>query len=109
MSVTPETGALNVTVNDEPLHVAINEEPLVVTIASTGLQGPAAPIVKNSHVHSQTSESDTWVIVHDLNWYPNVTVIDSAGTTIEGDIEYVSENAVTLRFSQGLIGTAYLS
>lgn len=97
---------LNVTVTDVPANVTVTEEPLRVTISSSGLQGPAVPV---SYVHAQPIPSDTWAIQHDLGWHPNVTVIDSAGTTVEGDIEYVSENTVTLRFSSGFSGTAYLS
>lgn len=63
----------------------------------------------SSYVHSQAIPSDNWVINHNLNIFPNIAVIDSAGTYIEGGIEYVNQNRVILTFVGGFSGTAYLS
>lgn len=62
-----------------------------------------------SYVHTQSVTSTSWVVNHNLNFYPNVTVVDSAGTIYEGEITYTSSNQLTLTFSTGLSGTAYLS
>ena len=62
-----------------------------------------------SYVHNQGVVSDTWVVNHNLNFYPNVTVIDSSGAVYEGEITYNSVNQLTLTFSVGFSGTAYLS
>ena len=64
---------------------------------------------KESYVHDQLSSSALWQIFHNLNKYPNITIIDSAGTVVIGEIEYVSKNALTLRFSAEFSGKAYLS
>lgn len=62
-----------------------------------------------SYVHSQGVTSTSWVVNHNLNFYPNVTVVDSSGTIYEGEITYTSPNQLTLTFSTGFSGTAYLS
>ena len=59
--------------------------------------------------HVQGSSSTTWNITHNLNFFPNVTVVDSAGTVLEGEIEYISANSIRLTFSAAFSGNAYLS
>lgn len=59
--------------------------------------------------HHQNISSDTWVINHNLNFHPNVTVVDSAGTLVEGEIHYDDRNTITLTFASAFGGNAYLS
>jgi len=59
--------------------------------------------------HPQPVPSDVWVINHHLNFNPNVTVVDSAGTNVEGELQYNDLNTVTLRFNAAFAGDAYLS
>ncbi len=49
------------------------------------------------------------VIVHNLNFKPNVTVKNSAGDVLETGIDYNSNNQITLKMAQPFSGTAYLS
>lgn len=63
----------------------------------------------NSYVHTQGIASTSWVIPHNLNFYPNVTVVNSTGHTLVGDITYTSTTSLTLTFSAAITGTAYLS
>ncbi len=60
-------------------------------------------------VFEQQVPSDTWVITHNLAFQPNVTVVDSGGTTVEGSISYDTVNQITLTFSAAFSGFAYLS
>lgn len=62
-----------------------------------------------NYLHSQTVASDTWVIVHNLNKYPAVSVIDSAGNEVVGEVIYNDANQVTLKFKGGFKGTATLN
>lgn len=57
----------------------------------------------------QTTATNTWVIVHNLGKYPSVTVIDSAGTEVVGDISYDSLNQITITFSGAFKGSATLN
>jgi hypothetical protein len=59
--------------------------------------------------HTQGTASATWAIVHNLGWYPNVTVQDSSGSIVEGEINYTSSNTLTVSFTGAFRGNAYLS
>jgi hypothetical protein len=60
-------------------------------------------------VFVQATPATTWSIDHGLTFIPNVTVVDSAGDEVIGDIEYVSSTTVVCRFAAAFSGTAYLS
>ena len=62
-----------------------------------------------SYTHTQASVSSTWTITHNLNFRPNVTVFDSANTMVEGSITHISNTQLSVTFSAGISGTAYLS
>jgi hypothetical protein len=73
----------------------------------TGPQGPPGQSI--TYTHMQITPSDTWVITHNLNKYPSVTIVDSAGSVFIGDIKYISENEIQLEFSSAFAGKAYLN
>jgi len=62
-----------------------------------------------SYIHNQTTPSTTWTISHGLGFVPNITVVDSAGTVVEGSYNYPSASVVVLSFSGAFSGKAYLS
>lgn len=72
------------------------------------LLGSGLQISDVAYAHYQTSSSTVWVIEHDLQFTPNIIVVDLEGKVIEGDYEY-SGNTVTAMFSQAITGAAYLS
>lgn len=77
-----------------------------------GPQGPAGPGVALedlSYVHVQTTPESTWLITHNLGYYPNVTVVDSAGIEHEGDLSYATLSTVVVDFASAFAGKAYLS
>lgn len=61
------------------------------------------------YTHIQGVPSAAWTIVHPLSYYPNVTVVDSTGSEVEGDVLYNSSTTLTVTFSGAFSGTAYLS
>jgi hypothetical protein len=62
-----------------------------------------------AYAHTQGTASATWTVNHNLDFYPNVTVVDSGGTIVEGEIAYTSRNQVVLTFTAAFSGKAYLS
>jgi hypothetical protein len=76
---------------------------------STGPQGPAGATQVVSYTHTQNAVSLSWVITHNLGFYPNVVVTDSAGTVVEGDISFQSVNQFTITLTHAISGYAYLS
>lgn len=72
--------------------------------------GSSIPIeLVQSYRHVQTQNSNVWNIVHNLGYKPSVTLIDLDGTEIHGDIEYNTNNELTVTFSEQVKGEAYLN
>ena len=55
----------------------------------------------------QAQAAKVWTITHGLGKRPSVTVVDSAGTAVIGEIEYLDDNTVRLTFCSAFSGTAY--
>ena len=62
-----------------------------------------------TYIHEQETPASVWTIQHNLGRYPSVTVVDTAGTEMVGDVQYVNENSVILTFRGTFSGTAYLN
>lgn len=58
---------------------------------------------------TQNEALDTWVIVHNLNKYPAVSVIDSSGTEVIGEVTYDTSNQITITFKGAFKGNATLN
>ena len=61
------------------------------------------------YVHIQENASASWSITHGLGFVPNITVVDTAGTVVEGSYNYPNSNTVVLTFVGAFSGRAYLS
>jgi hypothetical protein len=57
----------------------------------------------------QLTPSDNWTITHGLNKFPSVTIVDSSGNIVIGDVRYISYNELEVSFSAGFSGKAYLN
>jgi hypothetical protein len=62
-----------------------------------------------SYEHTQGAASASWAITHNLGFKPNVTVVDSAGNIVEGEIAYTNSNSLTVSFQSAFSGYAYIS
>lgn len=62
-----------------------------------------------TYVHEQIVSNNIWNIYHGLEKYPSITVVDSAGSVVSGDIQYTNENEVILRFNSEFSGYAYMN
>ena len=129
MSVKVTGEVFTVSVSDDGTKVSVAESPstLVSVSSSGGPQGAIGPIGPTGpqgiqgvtgprgaeallyYRHEQATSSATWDITHNLNFFPNVTVVDSAGAVCEGEIEHITINRVRLTFSGAFSGNAYLS
>ena len=65
--------------------------------------------MSGNYTHTQSVSSATWTITHNLGFSPAVSVVDSGGNHVIGDVNYVSVNALTISFSAPFGGSAYLS
>lgn len=62
-----------------------------------------------SYTHTQISPIATWSIMHGLNKYPSVTIIDSSGNKVMGEVKYIDENNIEITYSAAFSGSAYLN
>ena len=63
----------------------------------------------NTYTHYQITPSDNWVIKHNLNRYPSVTIVDSSGNVVVGEVKYIDNNTINISLVGVFAGTAYLN
>lgn len=109
-------------VNNEVKVSASGPQGAVGPTGPQGTQGPTGPtgpagasvstadiIAVTAYTHNQIAATTVWSIAHDLGFYPNVTVFDSAETMVEGEVLHNDENSLTITFSSSISGKAHLS
>lgn len=64
-------------------------------------------ISQEHYTHTQTVSSNVWVVQHNLGKNPAVSITDTGGNEVEGDVLYVNTNSLTLSFSAPFSGKAY--
>lgn len=102
---------------DVPSSIATGKYVRQIVVSAPGPQGPAGTSGVSSdeivdivaYTHNQGAVSASWTISHNLNFYPNVTVFDSAGTQVEGNTVHTNETTLTITFSSAISGKAHLS
>lgn len=108
---------ITITTLDNNISVNLVEDVVTVELGTSGPQGPKGEqglpgevlFSDLSYVHNQATPATTWTINHGLQFIPNITVVDSAGTVVEGSYDYPNANTVVLNFSGAFSGKAYLS
>lgn len=81
-------------------------------IGPTGATGPPGPqgVGGGTYVHTQSSASATWTVIHNLGYFPGgVSVVDSAGSKVYGDVTHTSVNQLVINFTAGFGGKVYIS
>ena len=66
-------------------------------------------LIPKRFTHTQSTTSSSWTISHTLDGFPSVTVVDSAGTVVVGEVSYNSTSSVTVSFESAFSGKAYLT
>lgn len=61
------------------------------------------------YTHEQVVASSLWIVNHNLNKYPSVTVVDSANTLLLTPYEYINNNTVHIEFNGPFAGKAYIN
>lgn len=76
----------------------------------TSLSDPASTVRSDANfVHDQLAPATIWNISHNLNKYPSVTVVDSGGNVVVGDVVYISPGVLRVEFSVAFGGRCYLN
>ena len=94
----------------EPIvqNITVVDSTASISVTSPGPQGPPGPGTQIFYVHTQSLPSSVWTINHNLNGQPTAVVLDSSGAQYEGTFSYPSNNQMTITFSAGFSGTAYV-
>ncbi len=105
------TSTVTVTTVEAQVQIGnvLNPSSIVIRQVEQGPRGADGSTGDLSYVHDQMTPQAVWVINHNLGKYPSVVVIDSAGQQWEGSIAYPSTYQVTVSFSAGFSGKAYLN
>lgn len=66
-------------------------------------------VLDKNYKYTQIQASKTWNIKHNLKKIPSVTIVDSGGNEVIGDVKHLSENELTISFSYKFSGSAILN
>lgn len=70
----------------------------------TGPQGPPGSDATDKNFVEVFTNSSEVTVTHSLNKFPAVTITNSAGDEVEGEVEHVSVNQLIARFSASFTG-----
>ena len=103
-----EMGVVNATSNN---YNDLSNKPSINGVILVGNKtGAELGIVNDKNfVYVQATSSDVWEIEHNLDKYPSVTVVDSGGSVVVGEIVYINKNNVRITFTSAFSGKAYLN
>jgi hypothetical protein len=66
--------------------------------------------IKDKHfVFEQATVSESWDVIHNLEKYPAVDVVDSGGNVIIAEIKYIDKNRLQVNFGHATSGKAYMN
>lgn len=99
---------------DDAFSEATGAQAVVFTptseIISTNVQDAIEELrTRSRYVHNQPTAASTWNITHNMKFYPNVSIVDTAESKVIGEVTYLTENSLTVTFSHSFAGKAYLS
>lgn len=101
--------------NDAPVTAVTSYNDLIdlPKINGVTLQGNKTSadlsIGDKTFTYTQSSALATWEINHNLAKYPAISVVDSGGNTVIGEIKYIDQNNLTISFMSAFSGKAYLN
>lgn len=83
---------------------------IISSIQDRNVVGAINKLYKNrTYIHNQISPESEWVIEHELNKRPSVTITTEDNEMVLGEVLYPSAHRVVVRFSTEFSGTAYLN
>lgn len=90
------------------IRIATEQEAIEGVSTNTAITPHTLRLVTN-YVHEQGEASNVWVINHNLNKRPQITVTDSAGNVQSGVEKYIDDNTIEIYFNNKFKGTAILT
>ena len=103
-------GGNNIDLDEEEIIINPVKKEKIITINSTTYENEIDTETDDSHVYfEQAKPRSKWEIIHNLNKYPSVTVVNEFGTEIICEVRYISKNEIHLLFNGKFRGKAYLN
>ena len=100
-TIVSSGGKTYIAVQDVPAGVTLEDENYwKVFVESSG---------DKTYDYTQSTASNNWIITHNLNKYPSVSITDDNGNTILGDIIYKNLNTLEITFSEEITGKVHLN
>jgi len=95
---------------DHPPVPEENRNKLVATNAETGaIELIAKGSLDKTFRFSQSMPDSTWQVNHNLEKYPAVSITDTSGNEVEGEVRHIDQNNLVLNFSAAFAGYADLN
>lgn len=91
------------------LGLTIGSDVLAPNGDGSQLQNIGAGSGDKNYTFNQMSALATWTITHNLSKYPSVTIVDSSGNVVVGEVYYIDSDSVRVVFSGAFAGKAYLN
>lgn len=66
-------------------------------------------ILTARYTYTQSLAIKDWIITHNLGRFPSgIMVVDSAGSVIEGAVQYINNNSIKISFNYAFSGIVYI-
>jgi hypothetical protein len=88
---------------------AVNAAASAATAVAAANAVATGGLTDRHYAHEQSTAAATWDVPHNMNKYPSVTITDSAGDEVEGEVRYNGLNSLVVSFSAPFAGKAYLN
>ena len=108
-SERPYTNEFIKLVDTPPNYSGQGGKVLVVKDTEDGVEFSNSTNADKHFTYEQGLPSTTWTIVHNLNKYVSVVVVDTAGSVVVGDVRYIDLDSVEITFNASFSGEAYLN
>ena len=88
--------------------VSTLQDQIIQTVTSSNLNigGGGSDV---NYTHNQSQPLNIWYVEHNLGKYPSVSIIDSAGSLVVGDVSYIDTNSLLITLAAGMSGKASLN
>lgn len=89
----------------------LTNKPEINGVVLNGNQTSADLKIKEdkTFVYTQATAAAEWSIAHNLDKYPIVSIVDTGGNVVVGDIIYIDADHVKIKFNAAFAGKAYLN
>lgn len=81
----------------------------ILSSTVTGTDWIDVPSIDKTYIYIQASPSTTWNINHNLGKFPSVSVVNINNVLLYGQVTYIDSNNITIEFSAGFSGKAYMN